>query len=784
MRLKISLLALTVLLAACSSSSSLASPVSELALTPTPSPEPSPTPTPAFSSNPLNDGMVARRNGDYGRAVTAFQLVLNSDPSTDLAQEAQFRLGEAYWLNNDDANAVSTLNAFLQAYPGGGHAPEAHYILANSYQSLKDYANALEQLRLYRGLTQTLAGDVDGSIADVLVLAGDSADALKQYEAALQDKTLSASTRVNVLMREADVYLGLTQPAQAAARYDAALAVAADAPTKANLDLRAGEAYAAANQLNLAIARWSDAITKYPEQPDAYKSLVDLVNRNAAVDDFQRGLVDLDYGSYDAAIAAFGRTLDGEATRAGDAHYYAARAYVGKGAYSQAIAEYNTIIQSLPKDARVPDAYLGKAAAYGAIGQVDNAVAVYDKFAAAYPNDANAPQALWLAAQLLDQSNRDADAAAAYESLQAKYPDYGRSDDALFWAGLDYYTSKDYKTAAARWQTLVKKYAQSSLYSRALFWLGKAALVQKQNDAAKTYWTQAAARTDYYGWRAKDALSPANPEATYDLSRYAMDGAADRAELEKWLAGWIAPASAAPLGQLDGATRNDLHFQRGAELLRLDRTVDARREFLAVLSTKQDDPRALYALALYFRDNNLYSFVIDCGERIAALAAKAKAPDAPRGLWMLRYPTFYADVVVPGAQANQIDPFLYFGLIRQESGFNPWSTSSVGARGLGQVMPGTGEDIARRLGVKTYTGDQLYLPFVSIRFGEWYLAQDLKGFDEPIYALAAYNAGSSRIKQWQRSDLDLAVEAINLSQTSTYVRVVYSNWRQYQAIYR
>jgi soluble lytic murein transglycosylase len=99
-------------------------------------------------------------------------------------------------------------------------------------------------------------------------------------------------------------------------------------------------------------------------------------------------------------------------------------------------------------------------------------------------------------------------------------------------------------------------------------------------------------------------------------------------------------------------------------------------------------------------------------------------------------------------------------------------------------MPATGQDIARRLGIKNYSLDQLYLPYVSVRFGVWYFAQDLKLFDEPIYALAAYNAGTTSTKDWQRPDLDLAIEEINVSQTALYVRLVYSNWRQYQAIYR
>jgi len=212
--------------------------------------------------------------------------VLNSQPTNDLAQEAQYRLGEAYWLNNDDARAISTLSAYLQANPNGAHAPEAHYLLADAYRATKDYPNALEHLRIYRAQSTTLIGDVDATIADILVLAGAPADALTQYDRALQDTTLSATNRINILRRAADVHAALNQPAQAAARYDAALALTNDARTKADLLQRAGEAYAVANQLETALARWREAIHKYPEQPGAYQSLVNLLNRGGTVDDF------------------------------------------------------------------------------------------------------------------------------------------------------------------------------------------------------------------------------------------------------------------------------------------------------------------------------------------------------------------------------------------------------------------------------------------------------------------------------------------------------------------
>ncbi len=777
-----------LLFAACSTFSANPTPTPSATTTPTLAPEPSPTPeptdepTPVFTSDPYHDGILARRNGDYARAAAAFQLVLNSNPASDLQAEAQYRLAEADWLNNQDAQAIPIFSAYLQANASGARAPEARYLLADAYRATKDYASAIANFKLYRDQSPALVGDTDATIADVLVLMGDTDHAIAQYDLALKDAMLAPSTRMSILMRVADVHLGRNEQALAAARYDAAYALAGDARTKADLDLRAGEAYDVANQRDTALARWNDAINKYPDQPGAYKALVDLVNRAAPVDDYTRGLVDYYAAAYDAAIAAFERFVPkADAAQAGDARYFIASSHSRKGEYSAAIADFDTIIKTMPNHKRVPDAYFGKAASTAALGKLDDAVAVYKKFAATFPESDRADDALWSAALLYDSAHRYTDAIPLFEAYQAKYPARERAADALFWAGFDYYRAKDYKTAAARWQTLVKGYAQSTFYPRALFWLGKTAQAQTQATAAKNYWTQASAASGYYAWRAKEMLNPPKASNGYDLARYAMDSATDRAEFEKWLAGW---SKANANGALDATTRGDPLFKRGAELVRLDRTVEARRQFAALIDAKKDDARVLYALALYLRDNNQYSLSMDCADKIAVLAQVAGAPAAPRMLWTLRYPTYYADLVVAEAQKNGLDPNLYFGLIRQESSFNAWITSSADARGLGQIVPATGKEIAQKLGVKNFSLDQLYLPYVSVRFGVWYFAQELKTWQEPIYAMAAYNAGAGRVQRWQKPDLDFAVEDIDIAESALYVRIVYANWKQYQQLYK
>ncbi len=777
-----------LLLTACTTS-----PASPPDPTPTPAAE-QPEATPTFSSNPFQDGLNARRNGDYARAAVAFQYVLASNPTPELASDALFRLAEAHYLKKDYARAIDAFNAFLRQYPNHARAVSLHYFLADAYRAQKDWSNALAEYQLFRAQTPTLAGDTDAAIADVLAQAGDSDNALKQYARALEDTTLAPLTRFNVLLRYADLHQARGEPALAAKQYDDALPLAPDAKNKAEVNLKAGEAYAAANQLDAAIVRWNAAINQTPEQPAAYKALVNLLNRSAKVDDFQRGLVNYHAASYDAAIAAFERELKEDKTRVGEIRWYLGNAHSRNGTPTPALAEFDFIIKNLPKDKRVADAYMAKAGVYVTQGRTDDAVSAYKKFVTALPDDARADDALLRAAQLLDRAKRYGDALEIYQQIQTKYPTRETAVEALFWLGFIPYRQKDYKTAQTRWQLLAQNHPQSNYYTRALYWAGKAAHARGLNEEARKLWTQASAHVNdvdarhwraYYAWRARDALSPrpANDARLYDSARYAMNRATDRAEFEAWLARWAKPANGAP-GTLAAATQTDMRFRRGVELMNLDHTVEARLQFSALITAKQDDPPALYALALYFQEHNQFRPALDAAEKLEKLATTANASPAPRFLRALIYPAYYNDLVIEEARKNKIDPALYLALIHHESRFNPWATAEAGERGLGQIIPPTAKSIAQSLKIKDFDLDTLFLPYVNVRFGVWYLAQDYAKYNDPIYALAAYNAGVSRVERWKRPDVDVALEEFEIASTQWYVRVIYSNWRQYQEIYK
>jgi soluble lytic murein transglycosylase len=153
----------------------------------------------------------------------------------------------------------------------------------------------------------------------------------------------------------------------------------------------------------------------------------------------------------------------------------------------------------------------------------------------------------------------------------------------------------------------------------------------------------------------------------------------------------------------------------------------------------------------------------------------------------LRFPVYYASQVHNNASLHNLDPAIVFGLIRQESIFNKDAESAVGARGLMQVMPRTGMQIARDLKEKWLSDNSLFNPDVNVRYGAFYYKQLLRRFHGHFaLAIAAYNAGSGRVAKWLPSvasvPADIWIETIPYKETRKYVTSVLSYAIIYQQL--
>ncbi len=146
--------------------------------------------------------------------------------------------------------------------------------------------------------------------------------------------------------------------------------------------------------------------------------------------------------------------------------------------------------------------------------------------------------------------------------------------------------------------------------------------------------------------------------------------------------------------------------------------------------------------------------------------------------------------ILPTPLAEAPEPALVHAIIRQESNYSATAVSRVGARGLMQLMPATARQVAGKLGLSHSDGRLTAEPGYNIQLGQAYLATVLDQFNgEYALAIASYNAGPGRVRQWLRdygdpgTDLEswlTWIEQIPFAETRNYVQRVLEG----AAIYR
>lgn len=150
----------------------------------------------------------------------------------------------------------------------------------------------------------------------------------------------------------------------------------------------------------------------------------------------------------------------------------------------------------------------------------------------------------------------------------------------------------------------------------------------------------------------------------------------------------------------------------------------------------------------------------------------------------LSHPMPYQNSVMSYSRNVGIDPAWAYGIMRQESRFQPSARSGAAASGLMQIIPGTANQIARGLGERT--GD-MGNPDTNIRYGTWFLS-DLAGKSDYQIAVATagYNAGPGAVRRWLPTHgpigADQYVEAIPYSETRDYVKHVMENATIYSTL--
>jgi hypothetical protein len=206
---------------------------------------------------------------------------------------------------------------------------------------------------------------------------------------------------------------------------------------------------------------------------------------------------------------------------------------------------------------------------------------------------------------------------------------------------------------------------------------------------------------------------------------------------------------------------------------------------LSQISQKKGNQEFSYYLAQLYKKAGGYQRAISLSWGISS---KNRHDSISPSLAEILFPKPYIEKAIQESSQHNLSPYLVLGLMRQESAFNKRVVSSARAIGLMQLLPTTAKRVARSMGAKSPDHDDLKKPEVNIQLGVKYLSGLLNDFeDNVIFALASYNAGPGKVKQWMeiRSHLKPLefMESIPYKETRNYVKKVLRNYVIYKTLY-
>jgi soluble lytic murein transglycosylase len=791
----------TVEAAAITSVTLIPTPTSAWTATPLapPTATPAPTPTPTPTPNPEALIANAESSARAGAGPVAIELYERAAPllpaNSPQQAYARFRLGQLKLSEGDAAGAARDLAVAVANAPGASFGADAQILLGRARSQSGDYSGAIAAWSAALTVTSPISTYLHGWIGDAQIALKAPAQAITPFLRALDDTTTASQAAVRreklALARQlSGDYDG------AAADYDAILAFARIPAYRARILMEKAKVRVAGGNPREGYGLMQQLLTDYPAESAAFNALVTLLDAEQPVDDLQRGIVNYHAANHPSAQQAFVRAINaarpGQSARTDEILYWAGLNYIALESLVDAARNLDPLIAN-PRSARYADALLAEADALADAGAVDEPVRLYRLRANALPGTPSASAALASAGRVLERAGRMSEAAVAYASAVAGAP----ADEAERLRG---------EAAVARLRAggseAVLKAAPPittalSIGAREPFWIAKAAQIAGKLDIANAWWAALTrtAPSSYEAVRSAELRDGRAPMTRVSVEVKPVSDTAGFGAALAWLSGWTGVTVTASISPATGLvswldvprwTANRA-FVRGETLQRLGLGAEAGAEFDAALSDLGADPVALFQAAIRWRELGGYRHSIQAATRLA-LRAPGGLLAAPDFVARLAYPTYFSALIEPAAAEFKLDPLLIYALIRQESLFESNALSSAAARGLMQVIPATGREIAGQLNwPPNYSTQDLNKPAVSVRFGVYYLSRQVKGFDgDLVAALAAYNAGPGRALRWREAgggDPDFFVEAMTLSEPVLYVRNISVNFAAYTRLY-
>lgn len=398
-----------------------------------------------------------------------------------------------------------------------------------------------------------------------------------------------------------------------------------------------------------------------------------------------------------------------------------------------------------------------------AAGQHEAYVQLVRRYVSAYPKSPFAEEALNNLATYYIVNDDNPTAEQVFLEMLERFPTGRYGERAAWRAGWWAYRATDYRRAIDSFERASANFTRSDYRPSWLYWSARA--YDELEDAAAANARYRLVLTDYlntyYGrlaWRRLEARR--QTALTPNVKRVP------------------APADASTLPPTT---------DRITLLISLGLWREALNEIQYAQRVWGDSPRLQATSALVQNRLGNLRLGINAMRRAYPQFMAAGGEDLPIEILKVLFPVDYWQLLQRYAGARGLDPYLIAALVAQESTFDPVIRSSANAIGLMQILPSTGRQYARRLGIKPFSTLRLTEPETNVRIGTSYFADLIAEFGGAHFALASYNAGERRVREWKAERPGLAqeefIDDIPFPETQNYVKRILGTAEDYRRLY-
>lgn len=362
------------------------------------------------------------------------------------------------------------------------------------------------------------------------------------------------------------------------------------------------------------------------------------------------------------------------------------------------------------------------------------------------------------------------------EELEARHAGTPSSRLASLRLGLIAFRKRDYSKSAAIFEKMIATQAIDNYELQARYWLWRS-LERLQNPRAKTEADEIARRFpfSYYGLRARLEAQGGKLDWAKENPK-ALEAGSSKIEHRLWL-----------------TQEEKLSLDRAMLLVAAGWFEEAQAELRILPEPVSPDEKAIRAKIWAAAKNFLTASKL--ANEAWDVKFELRRPELMKAVWPQEHKEFFE----AAAKLKNLDPLLTRSLTKQESGYFPKAVSSSNALGLMQMIPPTAREIADDLKMgKINLPDDLFDPSRNITMGTHYVAKMLNQFKGHVpLALAAYNAGPTRVDRWLKSrqslvgleagrtsapESEIWVDEFPFAETSFYVKAILRNILLYQIV--